>query len=252
MLEKTDKRPWSKHLSNWIEYHRNEVNKLVFENDRASHIINLLGTVKNKKILEVGSGSGIDSIALAKLGASCYCLDYVKEALQTTRELSSMFNVKVKLFNEDCGRMSFHDKTFDLVFSGGLLEHFKYPVPILCEQIRVLKDDGVLLVDVPQRFALHTIFKTIRCWQGKWFTWETEFSFKELEAIGRRLNMKIVKTYGYQLFFLPNISRRVGFDIKSIVPFFVRESLSNIEDKVENSFLGKYICSSIGVFFVKT
>jgi SAM-dependent methyltransferase len=93
--------------------------------------------------------------------------------------------------------MPFRNGTFDLVFHQGLLEHFRDPRPLLHENVRVLRSDALLLVDVPQRFHLYTLLKHALIAVGKWFAgWETEFTIGELERLMRQSGVRIVRRYG--------------------------------------------------------
>ena len=64
------KKNWNKYHAQWM--YRDEIPA----NPRTIKAILSRLDVKNKKILEVGSGTGRDSIYLAKLGAECVLLDY--------------------------------------------------------------------------------------------------------------------------------------------------------------------------------
>lgn len=54
--------------------------------------------------------------------------------------------------------MPFEDKTFDLVLSFGVLEHFKDIDKPIKEMVRVLKPGGVFFADiVPEKFSIHKL-----------------------------------------------------------------------------------------------
>jgi len=83
------------------------------------------------------------------------------------------------------------------VFHQGLLEHFRDPMPLLRENVRSLKKDGILLVDVPQRWHLYTAVKHALIAAGRWFAgWETEFSIGELTRLMSRAGVRVVRRYG--------------------------------------------------------
>jgi SAM-dependent methyltransferase len=93
--------------------------------------------------------------------------------------------------------MPFRDASIDVVFHQGLLEHFRDPLPLLRENVRVLAPDGVLLVDVPQRFHLYTVLKHLLIALGRWFAgWETEFTIGELEGLMREAGVTVTRRYG--------------------------------------------------------
>jgi SAM-dependent methyltransferase len=97
----------------------------------------------------------------------------------------------------DALRMPFRDASIDVVFHQGLLEHFRDPLPLLRENVRVLAPDGILLVDVPQRFHLYTVLKHFLIAIGRWFAgWETEFTIGELERLMRTAGVTVTRRYG--------------------------------------------------------
>lgn len=155
------------------------------------------GPVDGKRILEVGAGSGRDSIGLAERGGIAVLLDYSLASLEVARDVARRSGIEAHLVRADALAMPFRDGTFDVVFHQGLLEHFRDPMPLLTENVRVLREDALLLVDVPQRFHLYTVVKHGLIAMGKWFAgWETEFSIGELSGLLRRAGVRVVRRYG--------------------------------------------------------
>ena len=155
------------------------------------------GPAKGKRALEVGAGSGRDSIALAAEGAIPFILDYSAASLEVARAVAAREGQRAILIRADALRLPFREGTFDVVFHQGLLEHFRDPMPLLRENVRSLKPGGILLVDVPQRFHLYTAMKHVLIAMGKWFAgWETEFTIGELERLMERSGVRIVRRYG--------------------------------------------------------
>lgn len=105
-------------------------------------LLPLLGNVSNKKILDVGAGTGRLTIKLAKLGAEVTALDVSSEIL---KKLQSK-NKKIKIIIGDAEAMPFENETFDIVVAAFLIVHLKDPTKFFDEVYRVLKDDGVFIV----------------------------------------------------------------------------------------------------------
>ncbi len=156
-----------------------------------------LGDLHGKRILEVGAGTGRDAVALAKAGAEVLTLDYVPGSLGLTVKAAGMSGVTVSPVCGDGTGSPFADDTFDVVFHQGLLEHFRDPLPMLRDNIRILKPGGRLVVDVPQTFHYYTLGKRALIAINKWFAgWETEFTIGELEGLMRAEGLRVERSYG--------------------------------------------------------
>ena len=167
-----------------------------------------MGPVDGLKILEVGAGTGRDSLELAKAGARVFILDYSEESLKIARELAVQAPNNLHLVQGDAFNSPFPSESFDIVFHQGLAEHFKDPLPLLQENARLLKKGGFCLCDVPQTFHLYTVMKHILIALNKWFAgWETQFTQGQLKRLMKRANLEIVHSYGDWM--RPNLIYRI-------------------------------------------
>jgi ubiquinone/menaquinone biosynthesis C-methylase UbiE len=159
------------------------------------------------RILEVGAGSGRDSLELQRHGAMVAVVDYTPSALHLIRRQQAGDQLL-----PICGnafQLPFADGVFDAVFHQGLLEHFRNPLDMVRENARVLKPGGVLLVDVPQRYHYYTPLKHILIGLNRWFAgWETEFSIGELRSMLHAAQLQPVHEYGDWC--VPNLFYRVA------------------------------------------
>jgi len=154
------------------------------------------------KVLEVGCGTAMDSHMLstrfAKENVNFIATDISEKAIEVAKKISKQFNGKVTLLVDDASSMQFGDSYFDIIFSQGVLEHFKDPKPVLCEQKRVLREGGYIVVDVPQKFNPYTFYKHFCLRRGIWpYGWETEFSPHDLRKLGAELGLEIVEFNAY-------------------------------------------------------
>ncbi|MCK4303911.1 MAG: methyltransferase domain-containing protein, partial [Candidatus Eisenbacteria sp.] len=149
------------------------------------------------KVLEVGAGSGRDSIEIARRGAEVFLVDYVMSAFGVIRAQAESAGVGVHCVCADARALPFREGAFDLVFHQGLLEHFRDPTALLRENHRVTCRGGYCLIDVPQRFHPYTIAKHLMIALGRWFAgWETEFSPSDLRRLVSSVGFEVCRIGG--------------------------------------------------------
>ena len=107
--------------------------------------------------IEIGAGSGR---LLIRLGLErpyrLVALDYAVYAMRAIQENARRAARDVRLVLADARSLPFPDASFDLVLSGGLLEHFRDPHTVLAEMSRVLRPGGLFYADiVPRKVSLY-------------------------------------------------------------------------------------------------
>jgi len=198
----------------------------------------MLKHIENKprpiKVLEVGCGTAIDSYNLINNipGLDVYAIDYSRESLILAKKISGYFPKQVKLLLCDAFSIAFKDETFDMVFSQGLIEHFRDPAAIIREQMRILKNDGTLIIDVPQKYNPYTVYKHRSISKGKWmWGWETEYSYFGLKKLGRRLGLAAIDKCGH------GSSSFFGLAYSRFWPRGIRKRVHASGGKLLNKFL---------------
>jgi len=123
--------------------------------DQHLKLVNLVKKYSpGKRILEVGFGSAGDLNTLSTLGYDCYCHEKSKVAYKLAKK-----NKKLNIFLGDGRKSPFPNNYFDLIFHQGLLEHFKNPKQLLIDHLRILKKNGVVIIDVPHKWNIFTLYK---------------------------------------------------------------------------------------------
>ncbi len=107
-------------------------------------LIPLLGEINNKKILDVGAGTGRISIQLAKHGGHVTSVDISSEMLNVLKNKAKHLSIETLV--GDAESLPCTDSSFDIVVAAFLIVHLKNPKHFFNEVYRVLKDGGIFLV----------------------------------------------------------------------------------------------------------
>jgi len=103
------------------------------------------GQMKGRRVLEVGSGRGSMSAYFAENEYDCTLLDNSESVIETAKMIFRRNNLSASFDVGDALNLPYKEGSFDLVFSMGLLEHFKDIDRPLSEQIRVLGQSGLFI-----------------------------------------------------------------------------------------------------------
>lgn len=156
-----------------------------------------------KHILEVGCGKGNEIVQLAKRGAACVGLDFSESAMGLMQHRLAKESLVMPLVRGDARCLPFQAGTFDLVYSQGVLEHFTQPNEILQEQYRILREGAIIVVEVPNKWTLYTIYKRILMAANKWLPgWETQYSPRELKSLLEQNGFRILDCGGWDFLVL--------------------------------------------------
>jgi len=216
--------------------------------------------LSGKYVLEVGGGTGGNASWLAQRGASVHLLDFSRSALQISAEVSSRSGAEIELVCADAYRLPYSDNYFDLIFHQGFLEHFRDPMPLISEQLRVLREGGYVLIDVPQRYSLYTVWKHLLMALGRWEygVWETEFSVDELRRLLDRAGLVVVRAYAREYYPRPFYAvrhlhkvgeRLLNRPIDLSGPGW--ETYNMLWERFERSWLGLHSLKCVGVLAQK-
>lgn len=175
------------------------------------HIHHCLGKVQNRKILEVGSGTGQTSAFLASKGANVHLVDISKKSLEFCKKYFDLKKLPVKLYLQDAFKMSFSFASFDYVWSGGVIEHFndKKKVLLIKKMWKLVKPGGKILISVPNAHDLPFIFaKRILQIRGKWaFGKEDDLTMSRMKNLAKLAGIQEFSIYAYNpivgLWFFP-------------------------------------------------
>jgi ubiquinone/menaquinone biosynthesis C-methylase UbiE len=110
-------------------------------------------SLKEKDVLEIGVGNGSHAQLLAEHSKSFTGIDLTEYAVKSTAERLRVFGLTGVVERMDAEQMRFPDKSFDLVWSWGVIHHSANTRKVLEEMHRVLRPGGEALVMVYHRTA---------------------------------------------------------------------------------------------------
>ena len=117
-----------------------------------------VSNIKKGKFFEPGSGSGMSCVTLAKQGFDVTCLDLSKNALKKSKSLFNHMSLDGEFTQGTLFNLPIRDEQFNVVFNQGVMEHFRLdnldPSKGVKEMMRVLKNNGTLVIFVPAYFSL--------------------------------------------------------------------------------------------------
>lgn len=160
-------------------------------------------------MLEGGCGMGNYLTYYSLRGWRVIGLDFAQKTLKNLRRRQNHLD----LCAGDVSHLPFADETFDLYYSGGVVEHFEGGAEkSLREARRVLKKDGVLLISVPYYSPLRRILSPLKKKEWRKITkpeldngnsvadkkfFQYAYQPKEFEKMLAEANLKVVEKQGF-------------------------------------------------------
>ena len=134
---------------------------------------------KSGRIFDIGCGHGYFLFDMSKEGWEVFGNELSKTGCDFARETLGLKNT----YNSDLLSLDFPENFFDVVTMWHTLEHMKKPQETLRRIKRILKDDGVLIIESPDFYSLQSRF-----FKDKWFSLDLprhlyQFTHKVLEKL---------------------------------------------------------------------
>jgi SAM-dependent methyltransferase len=163
-------------------------NYLKHSYNRARYILELCRDyLKDKRkisVLDIGAGKGgvVYYIEQLRLGAICYGVTLEEERIDKVWDS----NLALRMTNFDFETDFVWNQTFDFIIMAHVLEHFIDPSKAIQIVRKLLKDDGILYIEVPSLYF--TEYRTKSVWTPEHLSYFTEISlFNLLNKNGFRL-----------------------------------------------------------------
>jgi 2-polyprenyl-3-methyl-5-hydroxy-6-metoxy-1,4-benzoquinol methylase len=163
-------------------------------------LANFVGRIKDRQILDVGTGTGRAALLMARGGARVTAVDASEQMLAIAERRAAEEHLSIRFLTGDAHRLEFGDRAFDVVMSLRVLMHaadWRRSVAELCRVAARL-----VIIDYP-----------------------SARSFASLQAVGRRVTHALgARTEPYRVLSDTAIARELGkseFRIRSVHRQFV-------------------------------
>lgn len=167
---------------------------------QAEVLANFVGRVADRRILDVGTGTGRAALLFARGGAHVTGVDASDEMLAVARHRAEHDGLKVTFQRADAHELPFHDRSFDVAISVRVLMHTPAWRRCIAELCRVAEQ--LVIVDYP-----------------------SASSVARLQSLARRVTHALgARTEPYRVFGDREIAaafRANGFEIRSVHKQFV-------------------------------
>lgn len=129
-----------------------EEKMLLSRRDAVEYSYQLLGDVNQKKVLEIGGGSGQQALFFAARGAKVTVIDLSEESLKSTSHMAREKGISLSVHQMNAQEMTFKADQFDRIYINSVLMHVDQQ-KVLQECSRVLRKGGKLIVVEPLQHA---------------------------------------------------------------------------------------------------
>jgi len=129
-------------------------------------LLELLGPLTGRMLLDVGCGDGALAAVLARGGARVTGLDADPAMVVAARQRAKREAVPLTVVEGKGEALPFHPDTFDVTLAVTSLCFTRDATQAIAEMARVLKPDGRLLIGELGRWSLWSLQRRVRGWLG--------------------------------------------------------------------------------------
>ncbi len=210
-------------LEKWDNYYKEILRNKTYEAEKREYdrrylkdtfdqIFEYYSLRQNDTYLEIGCGPMFLGQELAKRGLKVIGIDFSLSALTIAKKMLEENGIKnYLLIQADIQSIPLQEETVDLIYGGGVIEHFRDTGSVVSEMYRVLKKGGVCFNTVPELNLGSLTYRQV---------WGNIPNFPILKQIAEFVHIKLLKKrhmrFGYELSFgrkdLMRIFQKYGFE----------------------------------------
>lgn len=198
---------------------------------------------KNKKLIDIGTGSGYIAIEMAKLGIDIIACDLTPEALDNIKNYKKKLKLQnITLINCKAEEIPLKDNSVDYLVANAVLEHIPDEEKVIAEWKRILKPGGKMMITVPLSYKfIFPLFIPIMYWHDRRIGHLRRYTLSTLQ---KKINLSVIKNI-----YSGHIRKFIGFLLLQIMhKDNLEEFLEKLDAREEHI---RYGAMNIIVFFKK-
>lgn len=129
-------------------------------------VVELLGEVAGRDVLDVGCGDGALAVALARRGGRMVAVDASAAMIAGARRRAEEGGADILLCRAEADRLPFGPARFDRVIAIAVLCFIEDAVPSFAEMARVLRPGGRLVIGELGKWSTWAASRRVRAWLG--------------------------------------------------------------------------------------
>lgn len=153
-------------------------------------ILELVGDVRGRSVLDVGCGDGDLAVLLARNGADAVGIDASVRMIDAARHRAAREQISVAFEVATARHMPFPSERFDIVVAVTILCFVQDAAPVFGEIARVLRPGGRLVIGELGRWSTWAAARRVRGWLGSPLWRQGRFrTAQELQALARQAGL---------------------------------------------------------------
>jgi ubiquinone biosynthesis O-methyltransferase len=160
-------------------------------------ILDLIGEVRDRRILDVGCGDGDLAVHLAKCGAHVVGVDASSAMIEAAMQRASREHVDIEFRIAAAQHPPFPPEQFDIVVAVTVLCFVEDATPVFREMARVLRPRGHLVVGELGKWSSWAAARRMRTWLGSPLWRKGKFRTpEELRSLARQAGLAVETVQG--------------------------------------------------------
>lgn len=214
--------PWLQHMRwrrDFAAWRERRLFQERYQEERLARVRRCLGSLRGKRLLDLGAGMGGFAVAAAREGADVYAAEFNLAYCQIAALRGKRYGLALPVLQAAGEALPVPEGSFEAVCAWDVLEHVRDPARVLAEAHRVLRPGGVFLLTVVNRLAFrdphyHLPFLNWipRPWAERWIRRLARGKEQAQFADRQRLSEMHYFTWGR----FRRLAGRVGFRVEDL------------------------------------